>query len=196
MNFSQFNYTYESMLPELLENSIYSTPAEREDLLKDKGKIAEIFISNFLGILGMLNANSHPRDIRALNKYFRQDKKVRLSSIDDDNNDMSLAVKLAHEAGFFKSDTIVNQITRFLAKAKLGQMQTIDTSIVAEWLAGMKPEFLQSIKDPQVRKLITDLKKDAGDTIDISSVPVLLKRKLKKLETPGELGFLLGNLGL
>jgi len=188
MNFSQFNYTYESMLPELLENSIYSTPAEREDLLKDKGKIAEIFISNFLGILGMLNANSHPRDIRALNKYFRQDKKVRLSSIDDDNNDMSLAVKLAHEAGFFKSDTIVNQITRFLAKAKLGQMQTIDTSIVAEWLAGMKPEFLQSIKDPQVRKLITDLKKDAGDTIDISSVPVLLKRKLKKLETPGEFG--------
>jgi hypothetical protein len=189
MRFKEFiTDSYSSILPELMENSLYTTKAERDNLLKDKNKIVEAFIFNFIGMLGLLNANSRPNDLAILRRYFMTDKKVQLANIGDENNDMSLTLKLVQEAGLFRNDAVVNKITRFLAKVKLGQITSVDSVIIAEWLKALKPEFVQSIKDPQVRKLVFDFIKDGGDTIDVSSIAVLMKRKVKKLEMAGEFG--------
>lgn len=186
MNFKDFIFSYEALEKELVENSIYTNATERADLLKDKEKVADAFIFNFLGILGIMNGHTHTRDEIMLRKYFMSDKKVRLDSIGDENNDMSLVIKLAHESGFFKNDVVVNQITRFLAKVRLGQISRVDSAIVAEWVNGLKPEFLRYIRDAQIRTAISDFGKDEGKTIDISSIAVLLKKKMRKTEMSGE----------
>ena len=186
MNFKDFIFSYKTLEKELTENSIYANATERADLLKDKEKVADAFVFNFIGILGIMNGHTHARDDAMLRKYFMNDKKVRLDSIGDDNNDMSLVVKLAHESGFFKNDTVTNQITRFLAKLRLGQINRVDSAIVSEWVNGLKPEFLRYIRDPQIRSAVADFAKDGGKTIDVSSIAVLLKRKMKKTEMSGE----------
>jgi hypothetical protein len=185
-HFKDFSYTYESLLPELHENSLYADATERAELLKDKEKVAEAFIFNFVAILGLLNASTHTRDLSIMRRYFMSDKKVMLANISDDNNDLSLAVKLASEAGFFKTELTVTQITRFLAKLKLGQITSVDSKILAGWLQGLKPEFIRYLKDPQVRAAVADFIKDGGETIDVSSISVLMKKKMRKLEMGGE----------
>jgi hypothetical protein len=185
-HFKDFSYTYESLLPELHENSLYADATERTELLKDKEKVAEAFIFNFVAILGLLNASTHTRDLSIMRRYFMSDKKVMLANISDDNNDLSLVVKLASEAGFFKTELTVTQITRFLAKLKLGQITSVDSKILAGWLQGLKPEFIRYLKDPQVRSAVADFIKDGGETIDVSSISVLMKKKMRKLEMGGE----------
>jgi hypothetical protein len=169
----------------LLENRLYSTDAERDELVKDPGRVANALVLNFFGMLGLINASA-PAQKRTLINFLRKDKKVRLSSIDDTNHDISLVIKLAHEAGFFKTDLTVNQITKFLAKLKLGQVEHIDTKIVLGWMDGLKANFPLSIPDPTLRRAFVDIKNDGGDTIDISYLAVTAKKRVNRLQDGGD----------
>lgn len=63
---------------ELIENSLYKTSAEKDALEKDKDKIAEAFVYNFLGIIGLINATSMTQHSHMKSAYFSRDKKYSL----------------------------------------------------------------------------------------------------------------------
>lgn len=170
---------------DLYENTLYSTQAEKDALLNDKEKVALAFTFNFFGMLGIVNAAS-PKQLALLKTYLKDDKKLRISSIDDTNHDISLSVKLAYEAGFFKSDTIVNEITRFLVKLKAGQVDQIDSKIVWRWIDNLKPEFFQNIPDSKIKQSVIEFRDNKGETVDISRLTFILKKKANKYPVAGD----------
>ena len=177
--------SFKSFASELQENSLYSNDAERAALVADKDRVAAAFMFNFLGMLGMVNAAT-PAQRDIILKFLKKDKQVRLASIGDDNHDMSLAVKVAHEAGFFKQDITANEITRFLFKLKSGQINSIDSTVVASWLRGMTPSFRTHLKDPKMRDMFDTFVKDGGTTIDVSRFAVGLKKRMNKVGDGGD----------
>jgi hypothetical protein len=185
MKFS--NFIYDQLFEkELYENSLYANDAERDAIAADKSKVVEAFIVNFIGMLGLINGATHKRDITKLKAHFMTDKKVQLDSIGSENNDMSISLKLLADSDMFLSNTTPKEITRFLARLKQGKVEPIDSRIVAGWLKKIKPEFLRHIKDPQIRLIMSNFIKDEGETIDVSSIAVLLKKKIRKLDMKGE----------
>lgn len=170
----------------LEENSLYITPQERQALVSDKGAVADVFVYNFLGILGLINGVTKAPHIAKLQTHFKKEKQVQIQNIGDDNHDMSLAVKLAKEAGFFRNDLTVSNITKFLAKLKLGQITEVDSKIVAGWLDDMTPEFFRSITDPKIRASVLQFKADKGENLDISRIAIAAKRKANKSPRAGE----------
>lgn len=169
----------------LLENTLYKDAAEKAALLANKDKIAEAFVYNFLGMLGLINATSSTQHA-LLKSHFMKDKKVRIDNIDDTNHDISLVVKLAKDAGFFKNDTVVNNITRFLAKLKAGQIDQVDSKLIASWLEDMTSSFFSDIRDSQTKKHVLEFKADGGKTIDISRLAIKLKTRVNKVAHGGE----------
>ena len=167
------------------ENSLYSNDAERAALLADKDRVAAAFMFNFLGMLGMINATS-PTQRGTIIKFLRKDKQVRLGSIGDDNHDISLSVKLAHEAGFFKQDITANEITKFLFKLKSGQIDSIDSNVVAGWLRGMVPSFRLNIKDAKMRQVFDDFVGGGGTAVDVSRFAVQLKKRVNTVDGGGD----------
>lgn len=170
----------------LEENSLYKTPQERQTLVADKKAVADAFVYNFLGILGLINGVTRAPHMAKLQTHFKKEKQVQLKNIGDDNHDMSLAVKLAHEAGFFRNDTVVMNITKFLAKLKLGQVDSVDSKIVAGWLNDMTPEFYRNITDPKIRSTVVQFNQDKGENIDVSRITLVAKRKSNKAPFAGE----------
>lgn len=170
---------------DLQENSLYTSQAERDALVADKSRVAAALLFNFFGMLGMINATK-PAQKRTVISYLQKDKKLRLDSIDETNHDISLSVKLAHEAGFFMSDNIANEITRFLVKLKGGQVDHIDSAVVAKWAAGMKQDFIISISDSKMRAAFNEFRQDGGKTIDISRLAVVLKGRVNKIGDGGD----------
>lgn len=170
---------------DLYENTLFTTPQERTALVADKSRVAHAFLLNFFGTLGMINATK-PAQKRALLTFIKTDKKLRIDTIDDTNNDMSLVLKLAHEAGFFYQDTTVAEITRFLVKLKAGQIDHIDSAVVGKWAVGMKPDFLVYIKDSESRRIFNQFRMDEGKTIDVSSIAVVLKTRVNKMGDGGD----------
>jgi len=167
------------------ENSLYSNDAERAALLADKDRVAAAFMFNFLGMLGMINATNATQRGTII-KFLRKDKQVRLGSIGDDNHDISLSVKLAHEAGFFKQDITANEITKFLFKLKSGQIDSIDSNVVAGWLRGMVPSFRLNIKDTKMRQVFDDFVGGGGTTVDVSRFAVQLKKRVNTVDGGGD----------
>lgn len=105
----------------LQENSLYKDQAGLTALLSDKTKVADIFYINFLGFAGLLKIKDAP----AIGVYAKNMGKVQLTGIDDTNNDWSLGIKLAVDAG------VVNRVaasmaTRFLALIKSGKIKSAD----------------------------------------------------------------------
>jgi len=115
---------------QLSENSLYTTPAEKENLLKDKEKVASAFFINFLGTLGLFSISS-TRGI--MKNYFPDDGKLQLVNIGDANKDTSLVTKLYSEIGGLKPDT-ANKITRLLFKLKTRAItsKNFDENLVRE----------------------------------------------------------------
>lgn len=176
--------------PTLLENTLYTTPTERAALVSDKSKISDIFIYNFLGTLGLLNATPIKAHGLLIN-HFKQDKKVRITEIGDDNHDISLSVKLADEIGYFRTPTTVNEITRFLFKLKSGQITEIDNAQIVKWLDGMTADFVQNISDPRNKALLIDYKnshKSIGSStpFDISRLSMNFKKRANKTDLSGD----------
>lgn len=184
MNF-ETRYLIQKLNFNLQENTLYKDAAEKAALESDKKKIADAFVYNFLGMIGLINAASDTQKA-VLNRHFKDDKKVKIADIADTNNDMSLVVKLANDAGFFKNMDVVNKITRFLAKLKLGQVDVVDSSLVADWLDDMTMNFYSSISDKRTRRDVYAFKDDGGKTIDISRLAVKLKRRANKSDVSGE----------
>lgn len=170
---------------DLYENTLFTTPQERTALVADKSRVAHAFLLNFFGTLGMINATK-PAQKRALLTFIKTDKKLRIDTIDDTNNDMSLSLKLAADAGFFMQTTTVAEITRFLVKLKAGQIDHIDSAVVGKWAAGMKPDFLVYIRDPAARRIFNQFRMDEGKTIDVSSIAVVLKSRVLKMGEGGD----------
>lgn len=98
----------------LSENSLYANQTDRAGLLGDKQKIATMFYLNFVGFLGLLKIDDKTG---AMVSYIAREKKLRPNTISDDNNDMSLVVKLALDAGVIMQTAAV-QATKLLVLIK------------------------------------------------------------------------------
>lgn len=136
----------------IAENSLYSTPAEKTAFTTDDKSVVDAFLVGFIGAVALYGA---AKDNTKIKKYFMSDKKLRIQSMDDDNNDSSLAIKHMAERGFFKLATTPNEMTRFLVKMKQGQIKDIDPNILKGWLDGVKSDKLKAAS-PGFRKVTQD----------------------------------------
>lgn len=106
----------------LVENSLYKTPAEMNDLLMNKEGVANAFFINLFGTLGLLKISSKRGTMKT---HLQDDGQLRLSNISDTNKDMSLSVKLAASAGIIKF-AVAQEITRLLFALKSKQIKGED----------------------------------------------------------------------
>lgn len=106
----------------LVENSLYKTPAEMNDLLNNKEGVANAFFINLFGTLGLLKISSKRGTMKT---YLQDDGQLRLSNIADTNKDISLSVKLAVSAGIIKF-AVAQEITRLLFALKSKQIKGDD----------------------------------------------------------------------
>lgn len=106
----------------LVENSLYKTPAEMNDLLHDKEGVANAFFINLFGTLGLLKISSKRGTMKT---HLQDDGQLRLSNIADTNKDISLSVKLAVSAGIIKF-AVAQEITRLLFALKSKQIKGED----------------------------------------------------------------------
>lgn len=106
----------------LVENSLYKTPAEMNDLLNNKEGVANAFFINLFGTLGLLKISSKRGTMKT---HLQDDGQVRLGNIADTNKDISLSVKLAVSAGILKF-AVAQEITRLLFALKSKQIKGED----------------------------------------------------------------------
>lgn len=108
--------------PLLVENSLYKTPAEMNDLLNNKEGVANAFFINLFGTLGLLKISSKRGTMKT---HLQDDGQLRLSNIADTNKDISLSVKIAVTAGIIKF-AVAQEITRLLFALKSKQIKGED----------------------------------------------------------------------
>lgn len=166
------------------ENTLYSNPAEKDALVADKERVASAFMFNFWAMLGLINATT-PTQRNLVLKHFKTDKKLRLTSIGDDNHDISLSLKLAVDAGFFLNQTTPNEITRFLVKLKSGQIDAIDNKVVYEWAKKIKPNFSVLLTNPRMKAAWKTFI-DGKGVVDISHIAVQLKTLANRFPESGD----------
>lgn len=106
----------------LVENSLYKTPAEMNDLLNNKEGVANAFFINLFGTLGLLKISSKRGMMKT---HLQDDGQLRLGNIADTNKDISLSVKLAVSAGILKF-AVAQEITRLLFALKSKQIKGED----------------------------------------------------------------------
>jgi hypothetical protein len=146
----------------LKENSLFTNDQEKKDLLANDNVLADAFVFSFLGSLGAFSGASNPKLVLG---YFKKDKKLRPTEINQDNNDTSLIIKLLHEKKVIRLQDHLNQITKFLVKMKMGTVTTIDETYIREWLANMKVGFFQQNLSPEVRKIYRTYVDDPNETL-------------------------------
>lgn len=112
------------------ENTLYDASTEQEFLDSDQ-KIMDAFIVNFIGVLALYDSVEDNAFIR---RFLKQDKKLRIKNITDANHNISLIIKIMEEKKFFRLHNVPTIITRFLVKLKQGQIDTVDVSVLHEWL--------------------------------------------------------------
>lgn len=179
-------YSFKDKIGVVVENSIYTDKAGRDAIMADKKRVAELFTNNFLAIIGMFNATAKASSKQKLREYIKSDKKLRIADISDENNDMTIAIKMAKESGFFKGDEVVNQITRFLAKVKTSNIDKIDSTIVAGWLDKMTPTYFNNIPGRELKQTVKDFAADGGKTIDISRITVKARERRFRVLVPSD----------
>jgi len=130
------------------ENSFYTLQSEKDAFLADEKMVMGAFFFGFIGPIAFLDGAKNKQKIRA---YFMSDKKLRLQTIDDSNNDTSLIIKIMNDKGFFKTPATANEVTRFLVKARSGQIDDIDPLIIRGWIESIKADKLQLL-NPVVKK--------------------------------------------
>ncbi len=140
------------MKSHLNENSLYTNQAEKDALIADKEKVVGAFVFSFLGILGLTRLAA---DKAALKAYKADDGKLRISSITDDNKDLSLVIKLAVEAKALPLP-VANEMTKLLVllKTKAISGYTIDESIIRGYLEKMKIETHKT--DTRIWKIVKE----------------------------------------
>ena len=153
------NKTYK----ELHENLLY-TSADKADFLDDDNAIINAFMINFVGVALAFNLSLNQAKVL---RYIKADKKVRLANITDENNDMSLIIKIMSDKKMFKNNTVTNEITRFLAKLKTGSIDNIDEGILLAWI--------NQVKDSNMIGMQKSLKKALATIVDDGDLTLGLK---------------------
>ncbi|AAQ17796.1 hypothetical protein Aeh1ORF131c [Aeromonas phage Aeh1] len=168
----------------LAENTLYDA-ANKATFVDDETAIMNAFMFNFIGILGSFNAArqmNHLSSLRKYERYFKSDGQLMLKNIGDDNNNISLVLKLMTDKKMFISDAKVSEMTRFLVKCKAGVINTVDDDIVRGWVANIKSTALMNLH-PKLRDLMNKFKTGAISLIDTSKE---LRRVIKKFPEAGE----------
>lgn len=147
---------------ELRENSFYTTQAEKSKFETNDKLVINAFMFSFVGMVGLLDGAKDNTRVKA---YFRSDQKLRPTEIGDDNQDSSLIVKIMMDQGFFKKSTTPNEITRFLVKAKGGQIDTVDPEIIRGWI--------RDIKDDKMKGLSSVVRREVKAFLDGGSLATL-----------------------
>lgn len=106
----------------ILENSLYTTPTEREELVNDKERVAKLFVTTFLGFIAMYGSGKVKTSLAS---YLRGEQKVTLRNIGDDNNDLSLVIKLALESGVIRIQQ-AREMTKLVYLLKKLSIDTVD----------------------------------------------------------------------
>lgn len=119
---------------ELLENSLY-TSATKQTFMDDDRSVMSAFMFNFVAMLIGFNI---VKDNKRVRNYFKNDLKLQIDNITDDNNDMSLIIKILNEKKAFKSSQTATQITRFLVKLKQGGIDEVNPDILIGWMDDIK----------------------------------------------------------
>ena len=101
----------------LSENSLYKTPAERDELIKDKHAVADALLFNYFGFLSLFAALPR-KDVK---EWKNNELQVKIDNIGDDNTDVSLAVKLSLDAGNITRGT-ADKLTKLLSLFKQGKI--------------------------------------------------------------------------
>ena len=101
----------------LSENSLYKTPAERDELLKDKKKVADALLFNYFGFISLFAALPR-KDVK---EWKNNELQVKVDNIGDENTDVSLSVKLSLEAGNITRST-ADKLTKLLSLFKQGKI--------------------------------------------------------------------------
>ncbi|MFW9601787.1 MAG: hypothetical protein ACMV1B_05655, partial [Prevotella sp.] len=128
INFDQFTKNL------IQENSLYKTPAERDDFIKDRTRMLDTFYINFFTFIGLFSINV----LAPLKKYEQTEGKLLVDNIGDANHDVSLIIKLLYDQKVL-SRAIVDNMTKLLVKIKTKQLSSSD------------------IKEDIIRKLLTDM---------------------------------------
>ncbi len=129
---------YRKQQEQLRENSLYTDPASKQSFMDDEKSIMAAFMFNFFGLLIGYNII---KDKQRVKTYFKSDLKMQLNNITDDNNNISLIIKIMDEKGAFKSAQTSAQITRFLVKLKQGGIDEVQPDILIEWMNGIKDSW-------------------------------------------------------
>lgn len=128
INFDQFTKNL------IQENSLYKTPAERDDFIKDRTRMLDTFYINFFTFIGLFSINV----LAPLKKYEQTEGKLLVDNIGDANHDVSLIIKLLYDQKVL-SRSVVDNMTKLLVKIKTKQLASSD------------------IKEDAIRKLLTDM---------------------------------------
>jgi hypothetical protein len=129
---------YRKQQEALRENTLYTDLTSKQTFVTDEKAMMSAFMFNFVGMLIGYNII---KDKQRAHTYFKNDLKLQLNNISDENNNMSLIIKLLDDKGAFKSSTTAAQITRFLVKLKQGGISEVDPTILIEWMNGIKDSW-------------------------------------------------------
>lgn len=158
----------------LLENSLYTTQAEKDALIKNKQRLYDAFYLNFFAFLGMFSINQ----LAPLKKYEQTEGKLIVDNIGDKNHDVSLAIKLLYDEKLI-TRTVVDNMTKLLAKIKLKQIKPneLDENIVRKMLSDM--QYTSHRGTPQVMRVVDDF---ADGRLQLKHVAFQLYTLAKKKE--------------
>lgn len=135
----------------LLENSLYTTQAEKDALVKNKARLMDAFYLNFFAFLGMFSINQ----LAPLKKYEETEGKLIVSNIGDKNHDVSLTIKLLHDENLLQR-AVADRMTKLLVKIKMKQIKPaeLDENIVRTLLKDM--QYTSHRGSSQVMRIVDD----------------------------------------
>ena len=139
----------------LSESTYYSDLTAKNVFIGDESNLATGFMFSFLGMLGLLNGAKNKNIILT---HFRHDKKLQISSINDDNNNTSLIIKLMDDADAFKSSTTTTEITRFLVLLRSGSISNVSDSIIRGWVNDIVPSWLAKNLDNKLKGILKEFR--------------------------------------
>jgi len=157
-----------------IDEAFYDTNT-KSSFIGDSNKINEALHITWLGLLSVRQITGNSFRIK---KLLRSDKDLNITSITDDNNDLSLIVKLANDAGIVNNITAKKMIL-FLRSLKLNPDDPIDETIIRDWFDGYsKISLPNNVKIRAIRKQFVDGKTLADCIFDVWSYLRMNKKVL------------------
>lgn len=120
-------------MEQLKENSLYSGPNRRQDLVEDKEATMTALIINFFGTLGLLKIDAKKVKAR---RILNSQEQLQIGKIAETHNDMVLVIRLGVDAGIIPVPVAAQMIRllRELRRKKAAEHADIDDDQLREWL--------------------------------------------------------------